>query len=95
MSSVTGNTTESFGVIKYVCNTPYIMLMAQLEGKPWQPRYHSTIQTDKDSQGRCSARTFALICVFVKNCLCGYNFPIPTEKNKTKKDRLLYFNNMH
>lgn len=28
--------------------------------------------------------TFALICVFVKNCLCRYNFSIP-EREKEKK----------
>lgn len=37
-----------------------------------------------NSQGGYFARTFALICVFVKNCLCGYNFPIPMEKTKIR-----------
>lgn len=37
-----------------------------------------------NSQGGHMARTFALICVFVKNCLCGYNFPIPMEKTKIR-----------
>lgn len=37
-----------------------------------------------NSQGGHFARTFALICVFVKNCLCRYNFPIPMEKTKIR-----------
>lgn len=49
-----------------------------------------------NSQGGHFARTFALICVFVKNCLCGYNFPVPMEKIKKKKKYVLsYFNNIH
>lgn len=82
MSSVTGNTTQSFGIIKYVCDTPYIMLIAQLERKPWPSQ---AFKQTMNSQGRCFAHTFALICVFVKNCLCRYNFPIPMRKTKPRK----------
>lgn len=37
-----------------------------------------------NSQGKLFEHTFALICVFVKNCLCWYNFPIPKEKTKNR-----------
>lgn len=84
MSNVTGNTTQSFGIIKYVCNIPYIMLIAQLEPRPWQSSHQSIIQTDNELTGQTFTHTFALICVFVKNCLCGYNFPIPKEKTKNR-----------
>lgn len=51
MSNVTGNTTQSFGIIKYVCNIPYIMLIAQLEQKPWQSSHQSIIQIDNELTG--------------------------------------------
>lgn len=51
MSNVTGNTTQSFGIIKYVCNILYIMLIAQLEPKPWQSSHQSIIQRDNELTG--------------------------------------------
>ena len=93
MSNVTGNTTQSFGIIKYVCNIPYIMLIAQLEPKPWQSSHQSIIQTDNELTGQMFCTYLCTDLCFCQELPLWIQFSHTYGENKKQKYMLLYFNN--
>lgn len=93
MSNVTGNTTQSFGIIKYVCNILYIMLIAQLEPKPWQSSHQSIIQRDNELTGQAFCTYLCTDLCFCQELPLWIQFSHTYRENKNQKYVLLYFNN--
>lgn len=87
MSNVTGSTTPRTGIIKHAFNILYFMLIALSEPELW---LHKPVnQTDVEFSSRTFSLTFALICVFIQDCFCRYNFSIP-KKIKREKEYFRY-----
>lgn len=95
MSNVTGNTTQSCGIIKYACNIPYIMLIAQLEQKPWQASYQSIIQTDNELRGWTLCTYLCTDLCFCQELPLWIQFSHTCGEYKKQKHMLLYLNNIH
>lgn len=83
MSNGTRNTTQqSLGNIREVCHILYIMtLCSRRLGLPLGGALHVSAQS-RTKGADALTHTFALICVFVKNCLCRYNFSIPERERE-------------
>lgn len=95
MSNVPGSTTQSFGIIKYVCNILCIMLIAQLEPKLWQSSHQSIIQTDNELTGWTLCTYLCTDLCFCQELPLWIQFSHTYGENKNQRYKLLYFCKVH